>query len=183
MGVVVADAHDATAGDVEVSDRLGVLENQPSMACHAASAGDATPFAALMADKAAAAATAPCAPGGKVNLTPAEIDPGAISTVAAVASGNCASIAACTAAVSAALSGLANVICVVTAEGVAAADASTATAVDANAGVKPGVLANQLPIPVDANAAADEAEAAAVFIEVETVAAAATPAVPGGNVS
>ena len=112
---VVADALVETAVEVDASDKLGVLANHPPMACSAGSAGDAAPFdaapfAALMAVEAATAATAPCAPAGKTRLTPADVDPGAISTVAPVAVGNCASIAACTAAVSVALSGLANVI-------------------------------------------------------------------------
>ena len=107
---VVADALVETAVEVDASDKLGVLANHPPMACNAGSAGDAAPFAALIADKAAAEARAPCAPAGKTRLTPADVDPGAISTVAPVAVGNCASIAACTAAVSVALSGLANVI-------------------------------------------------------------------------
>ena len=110
MDVVVADALDETAADVDANDRLCVLANHPAMACNSGSAGDAAPFAALIADEAATAATAPCAPAGKARLTPADIDPGAISTVAPVAVGNCASIAACTAAVSVPLSGLANVI-------------------------------------------------------------------------
>ena len=47
----------------------------------------------LIADEAAAEASATCAPAGKVRLTPADVDPGAISTVAPVAVGNCASAA------------------------------------------------------------------------------------------
>jgi hypothetical protein len=109
LGVVNTDASDVTAVDVDASDKLGVLENQPPMACHDGWAVDAAPFAALMADDAAAADTAPCAPAGKAMLTVAVVDPGAMSTVAALAPGNCASIAVCTAAASAALSGLANV--------------------------------------------------------------------------
>ena len=110
MVVVVADALDETAADVDANDRFGVLANHPPMACNAGSAGDAAPFAALIADEAATAATAPCAPDGKVRLTPADVDPGAISTVASVATGNCASITACTAAVSLVLNGLVNAI-------------------------------------------------------------------------
>ena len=110
MDVVVTDALDETAADVDASDKLGVLANHPPIACDAGSAGDAAAFAALIADEAATAATAPCAPAGKARLTPADVDPGAISTVAPVAVGNCASIAACTAAVSVPLNGLANVI-------------------------------------------------------------------------
>ena len=106
----MTDALDATAGDVEASDRLGVLANQLPMACHAGSAGDVAPFAALNADEAAAAATAPCAPAGKARLTLADIDPGAMSTMVADALGNCASNAACKEAVSAAVRGLVNVI-------------------------------------------------------------------------
>ena len=83
----MSDASNETAADVDESDRLGVLANQLPMACHAASAGDAT-AAALMADEAAVAATAPCAPAGKVRLTAADVDPGAMSTVAVVALGN-----------------------------------------------------------------------------------------------
>ena len=101
-------ALDATAAEVEASDRLGVLANQPPIDSKAGSAVEVAPFAALMADKAAAATTAPCAPTGKARLTVTEADPGALSTET-VAPGYCASIAACTAAVSAALSGLANV--------------------------------------------------------------------------
>ena len=110
MDVVATAALDAAAAEVDASDKFGVLANHLPMACNAGSAGDAAPFAALIADEAAAEATAPCAPAGKTRLTPADADPGAISTVAPVAVGNCASIAACTAAVSVALSGLANVI-------------------------------------------------------------------------
>ena len=110
VDVVAVDALNETALDVDASDKLGVLANHPLMACNAGSAGDAAPFAALIADDAATAATAPCAPAGKTILTPADVDPGAISTVAPVAVGNCASIAACTVAVSVALSGLVNVI-------------------------------------------------------------------------
>ena len=110
MDVVAADALDAAAADVDASDKLCVLANHPPMACNSGSAGDAAPFAALIADKAPAEARAPCAPAGKVRLTPADVDPGAISTMAPVAVGNCASIAACTAAVSVPLNGLVNVI-------------------------------------------------------------------------
>ena len=83
--------------------------NQLPIAADAPPAADDT-AAALMADVAAAEATAPCAPAGKASLTPAIIDPGATSSVTAVAVGKRASIAACTAAVAVALSGLANVI-------------------------------------------------------------------------
>ena len=107
MGVVVADASDATAADTDAGDRLGVLTNQLPTADDAPPADEA---AALMTDEAVAAATAPCAPEGNANLTAAEVDPGVMSTVAFVAPGNCASIAACTAGESVALSGLANVI-------------------------------------------------------------------------
>ena len=107
MDVVVADALDETATDVDASDRLGVLANQLPTTDDVPPADEA---AALMADEAVAAATAPCAPSGKSNLTPAEADPGAMSTVAVVAPGNCASIADCTVDVSVAQSGLANVI-------------------------------------------------------------------------
>ena len=107
MGVVVADTSDATAVQADAGDRLGVLANQLPSSDVAPPAGEA---AALMADAAVAAATAPCAPAGKSNLTPAEVDPGAMSTVAFVAPGNCASITACTVDASVAQSGLANVI-------------------------------------------------------------------------
>ena len=110
MDVVDADALDEAAADVDASDRLGVLANHPPMVCSAGSAGDAALLAALIADEAASAATAPSTPAGKTRLTPAEVDPGAISTVTPVAVGNCASNAACTAVVSLALSGLMNVI-------------------------------------------------------------------------
>jgi hypothetical protein len=130
-----------------------------------------------MADEAAAEATAPCAPAGNEILTAAEDDPGTISTVAAVALGNCASIAACTAAVSLAVSGLAKLICVVTEVGVAAADASDVTAGDADVGDK---LAPAKPLPgsYEANAAASS-----VLMAVEAAAAAASPVGPGGKVS
>ena len=107
MGVVVADASDATAADADAGDRLGVPANQLPTSDDAPPADDA---AALMADEAVAEATAPCAPAGKANLTAAVVDPGVMSTVAVVAPGNCPSIAVCTAAESVALSGLANVI-------------------------------------------------------------------------
>ena len=107
MGIVVADASDATAADADAGDRLGVLANQLPTADDVPPADEA---AALMADEAVAAATAPCAPAGNANLTAAEVDPGVMSTVAFVARGNCASIAACTAGESVVLSGLANVI-------------------------------------------------------------------------
>ena len=164
----MVEASDETAIDVEASDSLGVLANQPLMACHAASAGYVAPFAALMADDAAAEATAPCAPAGNESLTAAEDDPGMISTVAAVAPGNCESIAACTTAESVTLRGFANVICVVTAVGVAAADASDVTAGDADVGDR----------LVPANRAA-----IAVLMAVEAAAAAASPVGPGGKVS
>jgi hypothetical protein len=51
-----------------------------------------------------------CAPAGKVRLTPAVDDPSVIVTVAPVAPGKRANNAACTAEVSVAVSGLANVI-------------------------------------------------------------------------
>ena len=69
-----------------------------------------------------------------------------------------------------------------TAVGVAAADASDATAADAAAGERLGELPNQLPIDVDAPPLADEATAAA-SMAVEAAVATASPAVPGGNVS
>ena len=156
----MVEASDETAVDVEASDRLGVLANQPLMASHAASAGYVAPFAALMADEAAAAAAAPCAPAGKTRLTVADVEPGAMSTVTAVAPENCASNAACTVAESAALSGLVNVICAVTAVGVVVADAVDATTVDA------GEIAEVAMLKV-----------------VEAAAAAASPAGPGGKVS
>ena len=107
MGVVVAVASEATAIAADAGDRLGVPANQLPTAEDAPPADEA---AVLMADEAVAEATAPCAPAGKANLTAAEDDPGAISTVAVVAPGNCASIAACTVDTSVAQSGLANVI-------------------------------------------------------------------------
>ena len=107
VGVVVADASDATAADADAGDRLGVPANQLTTSDDAPPADEA---AALMADEAVAEATAPCAPAGKANLTAAEDDPGAISTVAVVAPGNCASIAACTGDASVGQSGLVNVI-------------------------------------------------------------------------
>jgi hypothetical protein len=82
---------------------------------------------------------------------------------------------------SAALSGLVNVICVVTAEGVAAADASDATVVDADTRDKFGVE-NTLPIAPKEPSVAEEAVAAALKA-VEAAEAAASPIVPGGNVS
>ena len=51
-----------------------------------------------------------CAPAGKVRLTPAVDHPGVIVTVALVAPGKRANSAACTAEVSVAVSGLANLI-------------------------------------------------------------------------
>ena len=110
VGIVVADASDETATDADAGDRLGVVVNQLPIVDDAPPAEDDAAAAALMADEAAAADTVPCAPAGNVRLTPAVEDPAATSTVAAVAPGNCASIAACTAAESAALSGFANVI-------------------------------------------------------------------------
>ena len=107
MGVAAADASDAAAAETDAGDRLGVPANQLPTSDDAPPADDA---AALMADEAVAAATAPCAPAGNANLTAAEVDPGVMSTVAFVARGNCASIAACTAGESVVLSGLANVI-------------------------------------------------------------------------
>jgi hypothetical protein len=109
VGVVAAGAREATAVETDAGDRFGVLANQLLIATDATPAADDT-AAALMADVAAAEATAPCAPTGKVSLTAAVVDPGAISTVTAIAPGKRESIAACTAAESAALSGLANVI-------------------------------------------------------------------------
>jgi hypothetical protein len=109
VGVVVADASDETTTDADAGDRLGVLENQLPIADDAPPAADDA-AAALMTDAAVAAETAPCAPAGKAMLTVAVVDPGAMSTVTALAPGNCASIDACTAAESVALSGLANVI-------------------------------------------------------------------------
>jgi hypothetical protein len=109
------------AADVEPSDRL-VPANELLIDCHEGSAGEvrfgwlanhvatSADDAALMADEAAAASAAPCGPALKARLTIPEADPGAMSTVTAVAVGNCASIAARTAAALAALSGLANVI-------------------------------------------------------------------------
>ena len=165
MGVVVADTSDATAVQADAGARLGVLANQLP------TADDVPPAdaeaAALMANEAVAAATAPCAPSGKSNLTPAVVDPGAMSTVAVVAPGNCASIADCTVDASVAQSGLANVIWVVTAVGIAAADASDVTAGDADAADRE-VLANGTAI--------------AVLMAVDAAAAAASPVGPGGNV-
>jgi hypothetical protein len=112
VGVVVVDASDETAGEADTGDRLGVLANQPPIVDDAPVAVEAVALmaAASTAAEAVAAAMAPCGPAGKVRLTAAEVDPGAISTVAAVAPGNCASIAACTAAESVTLRGFANVI-------------------------------------------------------------------------
>ena len=107
MGVVVAVASEATAIAADAGDRLGVPANQLPTAEDAPPADEA---AALMADEAVAEATAPCAPAGKANLTTAVVDPGAMSTVAVVAPGNCTSIAACTVDASVAQSGLENVI-------------------------------------------------------------------------
>ena len=98
-----------------------------------------------------------------------------------MAPGNCASNDVCTMDESAALSGLVNVICVVTAEGVAAADASDATVVDADTRDKFGVE-NTLPIAPKEPSVAEEAVAAALKA-VEAADAAASPIVPGGNVS
>ena len=100
--VVTTCGVDATAGDADVAcpARLGWLANHTLLR----SAAD-TP---LMADCASAARA--CAPGGKVRLTPAVEDPGAMVTVALVAPGKRASIAACTVAESAAVSGFANMI-------------------------------------------------------------------------
>ena len=63
-----------------------------------------------MADWARSAAATPCDPAGKVRLTVAVDDPDKMLTVAPLAPGKRASIEACTAAVSAALSGLEKVI-------------------------------------------------------------------------
>ena len=106
----MVDASDATATDADTGDRLGALAKLLPKACHAGSDTDEAPLAELMTDEAASAATAPCAPAGNASLTAAEVDPGAMSTVTAVAPGNCAVIAACTAGVSVAMSGLVNVI-------------------------------------------------------------------------
>ena len=84
VGVVDEDASDETADDADAGDRLG---NQLPIVADALPAADDA-AAALMADKDAAAATAPCAPTGNVSRTPAVEDPGAMSTVAAVAPGN-----------------------------------------------------------------------------------------------
>jgi hypothetical protein len=107
VGVVDADALEAYAADVYTKDKFGVLANQPPIDDAAPPADDA---AALISHEAAAEATAPCAPAGKASLTPAMVDPGATSTVTVVAVGKRVRIAACTAAVAVALSGLANVI-------------------------------------------------------------------------
>ena len=177
MGVVVSGAWETTAADADAGDKLGVPANQLPIAADATPAADDT-AAALMADEAAADATAPCAPAEKVNLTPADVDPGAISTVA-VAPGKRASIAACTAAESAALSGLANVICVVTALGVAAAEASDTTAVEVEASERL-VPANHPTIDCHRGATGDEAPFAALMAA-EAAIAAASPIVPGGK--
>jgi hypothetical protein len=110
VDVVVADALDATAADADIGDRLGVIANQLTMAADEPLAADDATAAALIAVEAAPAASAPCAPAGNASLTFADLDPGAISTVMAVAPGKRASITACTKAASAALSGLVNVI-------------------------------------------------------------------------
>ena len=106
--MAAADASDATAVDVDASDKL-VPANQPPIDCNAGSAVDEAPFAALMADEVVVAAASPAVPGGKVSRTPAVDDPGVTST-ATVAVGYCASSAACTMATSAGVSGLAKVI-------------------------------------------------------------------------
>ena len=108
VGVVVTDASDDTAAEVDVGDRLGVPVNQLPSADDAPPADEAA--AALMADVAAAEATAPCGPAGKFRHTPAVVDPGAMSTVTLLAPGKRARAAACTAAALVAFSGYANMI-------------------------------------------------------------------------
>ena len=91
---------DATADDADTSEpRCGWLANH-----RLRSAADAP----LMADNAKAAGA--CAPAGKVRITPAVEDPAVIVTDAPVAPEKRTSIAACTEAESAALSGVVNVI-------------------------------------------------------------------------
>ena len=90
---------DTTGGDADVScPRLGWVPN------HKLRSADDAP---LMAD--VARATWVCAPGGKIKMTTTVDDPGVMFTVMLVALGKRPSIAVCTAAVSAALNGVANV--------------------------------------------------------------------------
>ena len=143
MDAVTARGFDTTAANADATvPRLGWLANH-----RVRSAADAP----LMADRARSICA--CAPGGKLRLTPAVDDPGVIVAVALVAPGKRASIAVCTAAVAAAVSALANVICVVTAVGAVVADASDETAADTDESDRLGVLANQL-LAVDADVAA-----------------------------
>ena len=104
----MVDALEITAADADADDELSVLASQLLT-------DEAPPLvedeaAALMADEATAADTAPCAPAGKTNLTVAAVDPGAKSTVTAVAPGNQAIIAARNAAILPVTGGLTNVI-------------------------------------------------------------------------
>jgi hypothetical protein len=73
-------------------------------------AGEGVAAAALKEADAVAAAASPSSPGGNVRRTLAVDEPGVTSTTTLVALGFCTSIAACTVATSAVVSGLANVI-------------------------------------------------------------------------
>ena len=85
--MAAADASDATAADVDASDRLAPAKPLPG-----SYEANAAAISVLIAVNVAAAAASPVGPGGNVSRTPAVDDPGVTST-ATVAVGYCASIA------------------------------------------------------------------------------------------
>ena len=111
MGIAAADASDSAVTDVDAGVRPVPAKVPP---IPVASPAATVAAAALMAADAALAAASPTGPSGKVRRTPAVYDPGVTATTASEAPWNCASIADCIAATSAAVSGLAKVIWVVT---------------------------------------------------------------------
>ena len=109
MGVAAADASDAAPDDADAGVRP-VPAKLLLSPVSAPAAVDDVAAAALMAAEAALAAASPTGPNGKVSRTLAVDDPGVTATTASVEPANCASIADCIAATSAAVSGFAKVI-------------------------------------------------------------------------
>ena len=109
MGVAAADASDAAPDDADAGVRPVPAKLLLSPVSAPAAVDDAA-AAALMAAEAALAAASPTTPGGNVSRIAAVDDPGVMATTASAAPGNCARIADCIAATSAAVNGFANVI-------------------------------------------------------------------------
>ena len=109
MGVAAADASEATAAETDAGARPVPAKLLPSPVTTSTAADDAV-AAALIAVDASIAAASPIAPGGNVSRIVAVDDPGVTATTASVEPANCASIADCIAATSAAVSGFAKVI-------------------------------------------------------------------------